>query len=113
MTKLIEHSSEMAARKSSRLQVQKTRIGWGKNHWQSRASTARARCLEHASRNFAWTTRRFRRPRGEVPARQRHRAEACMTWGLKEARTESQGAIHDPESFDDRSRTGPSTLMKQ
>ena len=75
MTKLIEHSSEMAAKKSSRLQVQKTRIGWGKNHWQSRASTARARCLEHASRNFAWTTRRFRRPRGEVPARQRHRAE--------------------------------------
>ena len=33
------------------------------------------RCLKHASRVFAWTTSKFHGSRGEVPARERQRAE--------------------------------------
>ena len=37
----------------------------------ARASTTRDRCLEHASRSFAWTTSEFHGPRGKVPAEQK------------------------------------------
>ena len=40
-----------------------------------RASTTRVRCLDRASRSFAWTTSAFHGPRGEVPARHKQSSE--------------------------------------
>ncbi len=55
-----------------------------------RASTTRARCLEHASRSYAWTTTQFHEPSGKRLRVKGIEQRNGMAWCLWEARPEPQ-----------------------